>query len=663
MRFSPSGAQRASVKTLLRGRAAALAEAALVAVIIATVVLTTGPFRSDNLPGIPLAARAADGLITSAAELATKPTSGTAWLAMKSVADGALGTPNLKDQNNQTTVRALAAALVYARTGIATYRSKVHTVIMAAIGTESPPDYNNVLGLGRNLAPLVMAADLIRLRDYGTDDATFRKWLSAVRTKDVGGHSRWYTLTGTHEDSPNNWGAFAGASRIAASLYLGDTADVDRAARVFRGFIGDRSAWSSFQSPYPDALTWSCTTASTFTPVNGPCTKSGHNLDGAIPMDVDRAGAFTWPPGSMGQMYMGETLQGLIVQAELLRRAGYDSYDWENQALKRIARFVSSYDGWNLAMVTRHVPWVLNARYGLSIPTLPAGYGRAFGYTDWLFGTGGGSLQPVATPHPTPTPTPNATATPKPTATPAPTPTDPPGPTPSATPEPPTTTSSGSTLSVTSPTAQLIRSSSFSLSSIRTMVGWSLKSGTGTLGRYQLQVSRDGGSWTAVSLPSATSHLVAIQVATGHAYRYRARAVDTAGHAGSWSTGATVSVGGISETSSAVRYSGSWASAALASYIGGQVRYTKSSSSATLRFAGRSIAWVGPVGPTRGSAKVYVDGRYVATVSAYASTFSARRVLYAYRAASTGTHTLTIMAIGPTSHPVVAVDWFATLSN
>jgi hypothetical protein len=359
-------------------------------------------------------------------------------------------------------------------------------------------------------------------------------------------------------------------------------------------------------------------------------------------------------------MYMGETISALVVQAELLRRAGYDSYGWENQALKRIARFVSSYDGWNLAMATRYVPWMLNARYGLSIPAVPAGYGRAFGYTDWLYGTG--SIAAAATtPKPTATPKPSATATPKPsaTATPKPSSTATPSPTPSPSPSP----DQESALAVTAPTTRLSRASTFSLTSIKGTVGWHLSDGDATLSRYELQVSRDGGDWASVSLTSATTDLVSVRLATGHTYRYRARAVDTTRRAGSWSAGPSVSVHGVSDASSAVRYSSTWDSASLSSYIGGEVRYTRTTSSATLRFSGRSVAWVGPVGPTRGSAKVYVDGAYVATVSSYASSFSARHVLFAYRAASSGTHSLTIKAIGPTAHPIVAVDWFPTLSD
>ena len=42
---------------------------------------------------------------------------------------------------------------------------------------------------------------------------------------------------------------------------------------------------------------------------------------------------------------------------------------------------------WNRSEVSYYVPWILNARYGLDLPTRPAGFGRVFGYTDWLYGS------------------------------------------------------------------------------------------------------------------------------------------------------------------------------------------------------------------------------------------------------------------------------------
>jgi hypothetical protein len=121
-------------------------------------------------------------------------------------------------------------------------------------------------------------------------------------------------------------------------------------------------------------------------PVNPPCKLSGIDVNGAIPMDISRAGPLTWPPGSSGLSYTLETLQGLVIQAELLYRAGYDTWNWSNQALRRAGDVMTRANSWNYTSVSYHVPWLLNERYGLSLPTKPAGYGRVFGYTDWLYG-------------------------------------------------------------------------------------------------------------------------------------------------------------------------------------------------------------------------------------------------------------------------------------
>ena len=42
---------------------------------------------------------------------------------------------------------------------------------------------------------------------------------------------------------------------------------------------------------------------------------------------------------------------------------------------------------------------------------------------------------------------------------------------------------------------------------------------------------------------------------------------------------------------------------------------TKSGAAAVLTFTGKGIAWIGPTGPTRGTARVYVDGKFVASVN------------------------------------------------
>ena len=86
----------------------------------------------------------------------------------------------------------------------------------------------------------------------------------------------------------------------------------------------------------------------------------------------------------------------------------------------------------------------------------------------------------------------------------------------------------------------------------------------------------------------------------------------------------------IGDSSTAIKYAPAWKTARYSAYSGQQVRYaTGPGASATIAFMGNGIAWIGPVGPTRGVAKVYIDGRYVATVDLRRSTFQARKTVFA----------------------------------
>jgi hypothetical protein len=113
----------------------------------------------------------------------------------------------------------------------------------------------------------------------------------------------------------------------------------------------------------------------------------------------------------------------------------------------------------------------------------------------------------------------------------------------------------------------------------------------------------------------------------------------------------------VGELSIGIAYTGRWGAASYGAYAGGRVLYS-SSPGATAKFAfdGRSISWVGPVGPTRGRARVYVDGHAVATVDLRRSSFSPRVTLFKKTWTRPGHHTLTIRVI--TSGRPVAIDEF-----
>lgn len=364
------------------------------------------------LPFVVAQASTGGALIASPAELSVLPTSGTGWTSLKAVADGSLGSADLTDQDNQHAVRTLGVALVANRLNSDAYRAKARAAVMSAIGTERVGASNSILALGRQLGAYVLAADLIGLS--GTDDATFRTWLSSVRTRDLGGHGRYYTLKGTCEDSPHNWGTFACASKLAADLYLGDTVAIARSWAVFRGLTGERSIYAGFQDMSSDI--WACP-GKPFTPFNSGCPGDLVRY-GAFVKDVTRGDDPPTPAGA-GLSYTNEIMQGIAFQAELLVRAGHGdawsrlrpAFDW---ARRNGALDLS-------ASVGKHVTWWANERLGWSHPTQPAGIGRLFGYTDWLYGSPLSGTVAVPTTSPTPTPKPTTAPTTTPVVTPVPT--------------------------------------------------------------------------------------------------------------------------------------------------------------------------------------------------------------------------------------------------
>jgi hypothetical protein len=107
-------------------------------------------------------------------------------------------------------------------------------------------------------------------------------------------------------------------------------------------------------------------------------------------------------------------------------------------------------------------------------------------------------------------------------------------------------------------------------------------------------------------------------------------------------------------------YSGSWPTATGANFIGGTSRYS-TRAGAAFSFAttfGRAAAWVTTTGPSHGSAKIYIDGAYLKTVSTYSKTLAYRRVVWQadWPAQFPPAHTIKIVNLGTAGHPKVSVD-------
>lgn len=316
----------------------------------------------------------AKGIFTSAAEIADLPTGGTLWDNLKSNADVPVGQPNLSDRNDPVNVVVLAKALVYARTGDEHYRTQVIDACMAAMGTEQK---GSTLAIGRGLLAYVLAADLVGLP--AEKEPTFRAWLAAILTT----HFEGTTLRFHHEVRPNNWGTIVGATRAAIARYLNDETELERIARIFRGWLGDRQAYNGFKF---GELWWQ---ADSLAPVGinpAGAQINGFPVGGVLPDDQRRGGPFSWPPPRENYVY--GALQGSLMTAIILYRAGYaEIWEWQDRALYRafdwlynIANYPAEGDDqWLTHIINHYYQTDFEAHY-------PARPGKNAGYTDWLYG-------------------------------------------------------------------------------------------------------------------------------------------------------------------------------------------------------------------------------------------------------------------------------------
>ncbi len=271
-----------------------------------------------------------DGIWISAQELSSLPMSGPAWDDLKEEADLVYDLQPISKLASDHDTQTLAVGLVYARTGEEPYRQKALEGIKWAKGTEVGSA--QAVGPCRNIVSYVITADLIDLASYDpTFDATFRDWIDQIR------FVKWPdgTMIAEDEERTNNHGRMCGMARAVIAVYLGDQAELDRTADVFRGFLGDRAVYDDFR--WVDDLSWQAdeTNPVGVNPVGA--VKQGLPIGGALPEEMRRGGPFAIPPVHTG--YPWEALQGILVEAVVLERAGYyDVFDWSDQAILRIVR-------------------------------------------------------------------------------------------------------------------------------------------------------------------------------------------------------------------------------------------------------------------------------------------------------------------------------------
>jgi subtilisin len=198
------------------------------------------------------------------------------------------------------------------------------------------------------------------------------------------------------------------------------------------------------------------------------------------------------------------------------------------------------------------------------------------------------------------------------------------------------------------PKVDALPRSSLGATTMRVRVSWAAATDPSSpIGGYEIQASVDGGLWSGTTALGPAVRTLAPGQVIGHSYQYRLRARDTVGNWSPWVVSAPVRSGLVQNNSAAVRYVGVWRRLAYSAASGGSVSYaTAGGASARTSFVGRAIAVVGPTGPTRGAARVYVDGIYRGLISFRSSTNKSRVILYSTTLPSSSPHSILVRLVG-----------------
>jgi len=143
---------------------------------------------------------------------------------------------------------------------------------------------------------------------------------------------------------------------------------------------------------------------------------------------------------------------------------------------------------------------------------------------------------------------------------------------------------------------------------------------------------------------------------------YAVRAKDGPGNVGAWAAAAPVGVSVVQESSAAVQRSAGWLGYASTYALGGKATSaTRAGTWMRHTFTGRGIALVGPKGPGRGRAEIWLDGVRVSTLDTRAATTGSRWLLYAAAVDPAVPHTIEVRVLGTAGRPRVDVDAFLVL--
>jgi hypothetical protein len=169
---------------------------------------------------------------------------------------------------------------------------------------------------------------------------------------------------------------------LAIAAYLGDPQEIERSAEVFRGWTGDPEGWQGFKFRED---WWQPDQGRKFAINPSGSMRLGHPIGGVLPDDQRRAGRFRWPPPRENYVY--EALQGAVAQAVLLKRLGYDPWNWSDRALLRAFEWLDTEADYPAEGDDTWLPHIVNRAYGAHFPApVPSAPGKGMGFSDWTHG-------------------------------------------------------------------------------------------------------------------------------------------------------------------------------------------------------------------------------------------------------------------------------------
>jgi trimeric autotransporter adhesin len=216
---------------------------------------------------------------------------------------------------------------------------------------------------------------------------------------------------------------------------------------------------------------------------------------------------------------------------------------------------------------------------------------------------------------------------------------------------------------VKAPAATIADGATLGPATVPLSLAWSASDPGSGVCRYQVQRRYNANPYQPLALQLATSRAaVSSLTPAAHAYTFETAATDCSDNTSPFVTAAPVRLTAYQNSSSAIRYRGGWSGVHAPNAFGGSVRRSGvTGATATLHFTGSEVAWVASLARGYGSARVLIDGHSAGIIHMRSSTTIQRRVVFTHRWATSGAHTIKIVALGTRSHPLISVDALLTL--